>query len=208
MNRSKNATKRVDFACALEHITNMINGANDMAIVVFDLDMTVIDSSHRHTSKPDGSIDLKAWFDNAKKEMIDKDTLLPLARSVRRLYDAGHTIVLCTARCMQEADYDFIRRHANDLPHHYFFSREGRFVPSSDPEFANSYHGFIGDGRGDGEIKLEQISGLVKQLGFNNFEDANVILFEDNLQTISLFQKHHAICYDATRANAKLRKAA
>lgn len=179
-----------------------------MAVVVFDLDMTVIDSSHRHASKPDGSIDLAHWFQNAKKEMIDRDTFLPLARSVRRLYDAGHKIVLCTARCMQEADYDFIARHSDVLPHHALFSRAGRFVTSDSPEFAESYHGFIGDSREDGLIKLEQITGYIQSLGFNNFEDANVILFEDNLNTIDLFMKHHAICYDANKANAKMRKAA
>lgn len=176
-----------------------------MAYVVFDLDMTVIDSSHRHASKPDGSIDLAHWFENCHK--TGEDTLLPLSRAVRRMYDAGHRIILCTARCMQDADYAWLADHAEQLPHHKLLSREGRFVTSDSPEYASSYHGFIGDSRGDGEIKLEQIMAYIGEDGFTSFEDANVVLFEDNLKTIDLFMKHGAMCFDATRANRKMRAA-
>jgi hypothetical protein len=176
-----------------------------MAVVIFDLDMTVIDSSHRHASKPDGSIDLAHWFENATAEMIDRDTFLPLARTVRRMYEAGHKVVLCTARCMQEADHAFIARHADVLPHHALFSREGRFVTKDDADFASSFHGFIGDARNDGVIKLEQIQTYIESLGFNNFEDANVVLFEDNMNTINQFMERGALCFDANRANKKMK---
>lgn len=177
-----------------------------MAVVVFDLDMTVVDSSHRHVSKPDGSIDLAHWFENCHR--VKDDTLLPLATAVRRLYNAGHKIVLCTSRCMQAADYAWMDKHSEQLPHHAFFSRSGRFVGKDSPEFATSYHGFIGDERSDELIKLEQVTRYIKSLGFKNFDDANVIIFEDNLKTIDAFQKRGAIGVNATRWNAKFGKAA
>lgn len=181
-----------------------------MAVIVFDLDMTVIDSSHRHVSKPDGSLDLANWFQNCHK-VVD-DTLLPLAAAVRRLYDAGHHIVLCTARCMQDADWQWMGRHAEQLPHHAFYSRQGHFVTKDSPNYADSFYGFIGDARSDELIKLEQITDFVQSIGYDNIAQANVIIFEDNLKTIAAFEKAGALGVDANWANrseaARQRKAA
>jgi hypothetical protein len=177
-----------------------------MAVVVFDLDMTIIDSSHRHASNPDGSIDLAHWFQNATPERIAADTLLPLAEAVRRIYDAGHKVVLCTARCMQKADWGFIALHFDSIPHHALFSREGHFVTPDHPNWGESYHGFVGDVRGDGEIKLAQIQSYIESLGFKTFEEANVIIFEDNLKTLKMFQERGAFGMNAIRANEKIRK--
>ena len=33
-------------------------------LYIFDLDHTVIDSSHRQITRPDGSLDLDAWIEN------------------------------------------------------------------------------------------------------------------------------------------------
>ena len=170
-----------------------------MAVIVFDLDMTIVDSSHRHVSKPDGSIDLAAWFDNSHK-VVD-DTLLPLAAAVSRLYALGHDIVFCTARCMQIADWDWLARHSEELPHHICYSRTGRFVAKDSPEFASSYHGFIGDDRSDEVIKLEQIQEYIESKGFKTFEEANVIIFEDNLKTIAAFEERGAFGINANIAN-------
>lgn len=175
-----------------------------MATIVFDLDMTIIDSSHRHASKPDGSIDLAHWFQNATPEKIAADGFLPLADFVRTFYDAGNEIVFCTARCMQEADHAFLAKHFDRIPHHRVYSREGYFVTPDSPEYADSYHGFIGDTAGDGEIKIRQIMAHITARGFDNFKDAEVIIFEDNLKTLDLFKQHRAIGIDATRANARL----
>lgn len=199
MNRVISATNGVDLAALVAYIEWVARELEQMAVIVFDLDMTVIDSSHRHVSKPDGSIDLAAWFENCHK-VVD-DTLLPLAAAVRRLYDAGHHIVLCTARCMQMADWDWIAKHNEQLPHHILYSRQGRFVSKDSPEYANSFHGFIGDDRSDELIKLEQVQDYIESIGFKTFEEANVIIFEDNLKTIAAFEKAGALGVDATIAN-------
>ena len=49
-------------------------------IYIFDLDHTVIDSSHRQLTRADGSLDLDHWIENCTREKIYQDKLLPLAR--------------------------------------------------------------------------------------------------------------------------------
>lgn len=173
-----------------------------MATVVFDLDGTIVDSSHRAAAKPCGAIDLQHWFDNCHR-VVD-DTLLPLAKYVRTFFDAGNDIVFCTARSMQQADHDWLARHADVLPHHAFYSRAGRWVAKDSPEYADSFYGFIGDDRDDGVIKIEQITAHITAKGFRNFKEAEVIIFEDNLKTIDLFRQHRAIAINAVRANARM----
>lgn len=199
MNRVISATNGVDFNDAIHYLERVAKELGHMAVIVFDLDMTIVDSSHRHVSKPDGSIDLAHWFENCHR-VVD-DTLLPLARAVRRLYDAGHHIVFCTSRCMQVADWSWLAEHSEELPHHICYSRHGRFVGKDSSEYADSYHGFIGDARSDEVIKLEQIQEYIETNGWKTFEEANVIIFEDNMKTIKAFEQRGAIGVDAHWAN-------
>ena len=46
---------------------------------IFDLDHTVIDSSHRQATLPNGDLNLQHWRENATPEKIAQDSLLPLA---------------------------------------------------------------------------------------------------------------------------------
>lgn len=78
---------------------------------IFDLDQTVIDSSHRQITRPDGSLDLLAWRQNNTRANIMRDKLLPLADQWRRLAKKNVTIVICTARVMGQHDYDFLAEH-------------------------------------------------------------------------------------------------
>ena len=73
---------------------------------IFDLDGTVIDSSHRKLAKPDGSLDLEHWIDNCTPEKIAADSLLPLVSLMRKNWRGGHTVLVCTARVLSDADYN------------------------------------------------------------------------------------------------------
>lgn len=84
---------------------------NTKLIWVWDLDGTAIDSSHRKSVKPDGTLDLENWIANNTPENIAKDKLLPLAKAMRKCFSDGHTVVICTARVMQDADFEFLMRH-------------------------------------------------------------------------------------------------
>jgi len=79
-----------------------------LKIKIFDLDHTVIDSSHRQITKLDGSLDLKAWRENCTAEKIAQDKLLPLAEKMREFHRLGDTVIVCTARVMTTNDRQYL----------------------------------------------------------------------------------------------------
>ena len=91
-------------------------------IVVFDLDGTVIDSSHRTPSNPDGTLDLQGYYKNRTRENIFKDTLLPLADVMKDKYRSGdYHVVVCTAREIDQDDLEFLEYHG--LKYHEMLDR-------------------------------------------------------------------------------------
>ena len=71
---------------------------------IFDLDHTVIDSSHRQLSRAVGSLDLALWIAINTRSKIMADSLLPLADQWRKAYAKGSEIVVCTARVIGQDD--------------------------------------------------------------------------------------------------------
>ncbi|NDC25475.1 MAG: hypothetical protein EBZ49_15290 [Proteobacteria bacterium] len=92
-----------------------------MAYVIFDLDGTVIDSSHRQNTLPDGSLNLEHWLENNTHEKIMADSLLPLAASMKAIKAAGHTVIICTARSPHPSNHIFLEEQG--LGHDVFLSR-------------------------------------------------------------------------------------
>jgi len=91
-------------------------------IAIFDLDGTIIDSTHRTPNKADGTLDLDRYFELHTRENIFNDTLLPLAEIMKEMYDSGdYHIVICTARDMIDDDFDFLKE--NNLKFHEIFNR-------------------------------------------------------------------------------------
>lgn len=152
-------------------------------IVVFDLDGTVIDSSHRHLAKADGSLDLEHWIENCTAEKIFADRLLPLARAMRNIHKAGHHVVICTARVMSEHDLAYLEN--NNLPYHGLLSRAE------------------GDRRPDAEMKVDLLGKYLAQLGFASIREANCIMFDDNLKVISAMLQQGVLCINATNENIR-----
>lgn len=155
-----------------------------MAYVIFDLDGTVIDSTHRQATKADGSLDLEHWFANNTADKIMADSLLPLADSMRALMAAGHKIVICTARAIQPADKLFLA--VNRLAYDALLHRE------------------IGNMEGDASLKVRLLEEYFIAEGFNCAADAKAIMFDDNLKVIDAMISIGIKCYDATKVNAKL----
>lgn len=79
-------------------------------IVIYDLDGTIIDSSHRIKLHENGSLDLEHWKQNCTKEQIFKDDLLPLYWQLVSDYKQGNYVVLCTAREMGKWDYEYLHQ--------------------------------------------------------------------------------------------------
>jgi len=88
---------------------------------IFDLDHTVVDSSHRQLTSVDGSLDLQNWIANCTKEKILADKVLPIAKIMRSAYRNGHTVIICTARVLSVWDHVFLAD--NNLRSHAILSR-------------------------------------------------------------------------------------
>jgi hydroxymethylpyrimidine pyrophosphatase-like HAD family hydrolase len=80
-------------------------------IYIFDLDGTIIDSSHRATHDEEGNIDLKGWKEKSTKDFIFQDSLLPLYAKLQEVYKNGDMVILCTARELGQWDYEYINMH-------------------------------------------------------------------------------------------------
>ena len=166
-----------------------------MAYVIFDLDGTVIDSTHRQNTLPDGSLDLDHWIAHNKPEMIMRDSLLPLATSMKAIKTAGHTVIVCTARAFQVTDQELLAYHG--LEYDVYLSR-GANIINADGSIT------IGDNRGDAALKIDLLETYFKGEGFTSARDANAIMFDDNLKVMAAMIEIGITCFDATKQNRRL----
>jgi hypothetical protein len=125
-----------------------------MKPVIYDLDGTVINSSHRQLSKVDGTFDLDHWVENCTPNKIFRDSLLPLARVMRNQIRCGMRVVACTSRVCSEADFAFLKLHG--------------IWPSA------ILHRSPNDRRSDGPYKISKLLGY---FSINELEDS--IMFDD-----------------------------
>ncbi len=151
-------------------------------VFIFDLDGTVIDSSHRTPTHSDGTLNLEKYLELRVPEYIFKDSLLPLARVMRRLYDEGHYIIICTARIMSQADMDFLEK--NNIPYHLMQAR----LPSEDRVK-------------DATLKTKKIG---KLLNLIQFRKKQWFMFDDAKPVISAMRQLGITCLNAKKVNERL----
>ena len=156
-----------------------------MIFTIFDLDGTIVNSDHRKLTSNDGSINLNHWRENCTREKIFADTLLPLAdhwKAVQGIRD--NFIIVCTARVMSEADFDFLRSHG--LKWEFMISRTE------------------GDSRGDAMMKFCKLYELANSLSLSWRGFASRCeMFDDNLSVIDLLSASGIMVNNATACNAK-----
>lgn len=128
-----------------------------MKVKIFDLDHTVIDSSHRQITKPDGSLDLENWLANCTREKIFGDELLPLADEMKNSYPHFY-VVVCTARTMNVHDFEFLAAHGL--------------------HFDEILYRAAGDMRPDGKMKRQKLDVFFRT---TKYDWSDAVFFEDNL---------------------------
>lgn len=180
-------------------------------VVAFDLDHTLIDSSHRTRFNENGKLDLQYWRDHSTWEHIQKDQLLPLYFNYYAFKKAGYTIIAVTARQMSEHDYRYLKENGLDfdlilergdseaLDHelkdgqlHKFLSEEGRipflFYDDKDDNLAvAAKHGFQ-----PMKAQLWNLKAVVKsQYSIRNIDDSiqNFAPKEEDLATKIRFNR-------------------
>lgn len=130
------------------------------SVSIYDMDGTIVDSSHRYKTIVDENgerIDLPHWRENAHLAM--DDSLLPLAAQYHRdLLDENCFVIIATARVMGEPDWQFVREVLGEPD--YFISRKD------------------GDTQSGTTLK---INGLAKFFNLVTFKDAEFTFYEDNV---------------------------
>lgn len=130
---------------------------NVKSIAVWDLDGTIVDSSHRFRSLPGGKIDLEYWY--ANRHLCVQDKLLPLAKKYKRdLKLKSRLVIIATARELANADIDFIEQRLG-LPDH-IVSRKTQ----------------------DEDTQQLKIDGIRKIVGA--FTEAQITIYEDNIKNL------------------------
>tara|TARA_B100001057_G_scaffold199455_1_gene200107 strand:+ start:171 stop:638 length:468 start_codon:yes stop_codon:yes gene_type:complete len=150
-------------------------------ISIFDLDGTCIDSSHRQMVKPDGTLDLAKWFENATPEKIFRDKVMPLAHQIRKRQRAGDFTIVCTARNMQDADFEFLQNEG--ICPHKIISRP------------------VGNMEADGELKRKQLNSF---LSLKQFVKASKVIFDDAASVRSSLRKIGIVAIDPKKIEKKL----
>ena len=156
-------------------------------LYIFDLDHTVIDSSHRQLTRADGSLDLDNWIENCTYEKIMQDRLLPLAASFKRfIKDPSKKTAICTARVLSKPDYEFLALH--DMQPDYIMSRA------------------LGDSRADDRMTFAKISRLLIQLKIPRARwRVAACIIDDNLSVLNMAENELKInALNAIDLNQKL----
>lgn len=155
---------------------------------IFDLDHTVIDSSHRQITLTDGSLDLNNWIENCTEEKIMADTLLPLAQHWRIFQAAGAEIVVCTARVMGIWDHAFLADHG--LKASAILSRP------------------LGCADADADLKENLLRDYANNTGrsWARFS-RNAVIYDDNLSVLLRLESIGITGYNANSLNAILKAA-
>jgi hypothetical protein len=152
---------------------------------IWDLDGTVIDSSHRYSTLANGDIDLPRWIADNTRANIEQDTLLPLARLMKSNYRQGDIVIICTARVLGVWDHVFLADHG--IKAQFILSRA------------------IGDNRGDAEMKRAKLFALFADLKvpFSRWSKASTF-YDDNLGVLAMAEKYGIRTRNAVELNLQL----
>jgi len=149
---------------------------------IFDLDHTVIDSSHRQLTKADGSLDLTHWRENCTHEKIMGDTLLPLARTMQEAINNGQNVIICTARVLGRSDIIFLVKHG--LLASVILSR---------PE---------GDNTSDAALKTRLLKQHCQKVGITWARfTRSAYMFDDNVNVLAEMKSHGIQALNAIKIN-------
>jgi len=137
-------------------------------IFIFDLDGTVIDSSHRQGNSLDD------WFRLNTRENIFKDVPLSLGRHIRNLHLKGHKVLICTSRNISKDDLDYLEQVLK--------------IPPNIKIIARPY----GCDSAPFTLKKKQLSYLQN---FKSFRDKIKFLIDDNEDNLKSFEELGSNCF-------------
>ena len=156
-----------------------------MQYKIWDLDGTVIDSSHRYSTLANGDIDLPRWIADNTRENIERDSLLPLSELMKSNHRLGDTVIICTARVLGVWDKVFLAEHG--IKAHFVLSRA------------------LGDNRGDADMKRQKLLALFAdlQIPFARWT-RNATFYDDNQGVLNMAERLGIRTKNAVQLNLQL----
>jgi hydroxymethylpyrimidine pyrophosphatase-like HAD family hydrolase len=144
-----------------------------MKLAIYDMDGTIVDSSHRYRTILGEDnierIDLQYWRDNEYRAM--EDGLLPMANQyMLDLQNPDVYVIIATARVIQGPDMEFIEKILGKPD--YLISRKKYDTQSG---------------------KDLKIKGLQKFFNLKQFQTADAVFYEDNIQYLKAVCDHFNI---------------
>jgi len=131
-------------------------------IKIYDLDGTLIDSSHRYRTV-NNKIDLQHWRDNDTPDKVKLDTFLDLFEWLKvDLMRPDTYVIFATARACVPNDHNYKFLECHNIVPDMFIHRQGE-----------------SDQRGGAELKINAIKPL---LNLKQFQGATIHIFEDNIK--------------------------
>jgi hypothetical protein len=152
-------------------------------IFIFDLDATIVDSSHRTPNHPDGTLNLPLYLESKTRENTMKDTLLPLADFWKSLCTKDNYIIVCTARSWADFDQEFLDTHG--LFAHKILHRK-----------ADGSENLTGDAILKGK--------WLRMLNLPQFKNLPTIMFDDAAPVITKMRAIGLTCMNAIKVNERL----
>lgn len=153
-------------------------------IVIFDLDETVVDSSHRTPNHPDGTLNLPLYLESKTRENTLKDGLLPLAKFWKSLDLKDTYIIVCTARSWADFDQEFLDIHG--LFAHKILHRKADGSENHSP---------------DAKLKRKW---LQRMFNLKQFRNMPKFMFDDAKPVISEMRSMGFTCMNAITINKRL----
>ena len=147
---------------------------------IFDLDGTVIDSSHRQGDT------LADWRRMNTVGNIMRDRLLPLAGKMQAAIQDGLDVWICTSRVMGKADFAFLRMQS--------------LLPNGGPVIHRISDA---DDRDCGDLKLAKLRGMAAGMGVSWARFANdSIMFDDSIDVQNTLRDAGLRVVDPVQFNA------
>ena len=148
-------------------------------VIAWDLDGTLIDSSHRQRVK-NGKFDLNYWLEHCTEEFISKDSLLPLSQIFYEFQKTGFSQICVTARNLCEADYKYLEN--KNLNFDMILHRENSLEL-------------------DEVLKNKKLQEFFKQEGLIPFQ-----AYDDKEENLKIFDKYGFKTFQAQYLNQILKK--
>ena len=150
---------------------------------IFDLDGTVIDSTHRQGDTLDD------WRRMNTVGNIARDSLLPLAKKMQGAIRDGLDVWVCTSRVMSAADFAFLRLH--------------NLLPIGGPVLSRASD----DNRDCGSLKLAKLQTMAASRGRSwGFFAATSIMFDDSPDVQKTMKNAGLRVVDPVQFNAYLER--